>query len=58
MNLASVAVLVVVLGLAALAVRRAWKKGAPCECGGSPKACKGGCCCAAGNGDQGTGNRD
>ena len=45
MNLASVAVLVVVLGLAALAVRRAWKKGAPCECGGSSKACKGGCCC-------------
>lgn len=45
MNLASVAVLVVVLALAALAVRRAWKKGAPCECGGSHKACKGGCCC-------------
>ena len=55
MNLASVAVLVVVLALAALAVRRAWKKGAPCECGGSHKACHGGegcCCCGEGKGDS------
>ena len=51
MNLASVAVLVAVLALAALAVRRAWKKGAPCECGGSHKTCHGGegcCCCGEG----------
>lgn len=47
MNLGSAAVLALVLALAALAVWRAWKKGAPCECGGSPKTCKGGegCCC-------------
>ena len=43
MNAGSVAVLALVLALAALAVWRAWKKGAPCECGGSRKLC-GGCC--------------
>lgn len=47
MNAGSVAVLAVVLGLAALAVRRVLKKGAPCECGGSQKLCGGGCCCCS-----------
>lgn len=45
MNAGSVAVLAVVLGLAALAVRRVLKKGAPCECGGSRKLCGESCCC-------------
>ena len=44
MNAGSVAVLALVLALAALAVWRAWKKGAPCECGGNRKICGGGCC--------------
>ena len=50
MNLASVAVLAVVLVLAVLAVRRNIKKGAPCECGGSQKTCsgKGGKNCSCG----------
>ncbi len=39
MNAGSVAVLALVLVLAALAVRRVWRKGAPCECGGDRKAC-------------------
>lgn len=42
MNAASVIVLAVVLALAALAVRRVLRKGAPCECGDSPA--KAGCC--------------
>ena len=44
MNAGSVAVLALVLALAALAVWRAWKKGAPCACGGSRKLCGGGGC--------------
>ena len=45
MNAASAAVLGVVLALAALAAWRCLKKGAPCECGGTRKACTGGCGC-------------
>ncbi len=47
MNLASVIVLVIVVALAAMAMRRCLKKGAPCECGGSRKVCsrKSGCSC-------------
>ncbi len=47
MNAGSALILGLVLALAALAVWRAWRKGAPCECGGSRKACGGGdaCCC-------------
>ena len=49
MNAASVVILVLVLGLAAFAVWRCFKKGAPCECGGSHKTCcKGGDCCCCG----------
>ena len=44
MNYESIIVLSVVLILAALAAWRVAKKGAPCECGGSRKACGGGCC--------------
>ena len=44
MNTASVIVLVVVVALAALAVWRCLKKGAPCECGGTRKSCGCGCC--------------
>jgi hypothetical protein len=43
MNLASAAVLLAVLTLAALAVWRNIKKGAPCECGGGRKSCCCGC---------------
>lgn len=43
MNAGSAAVLALVLALAALAIWRAWKKGAPCACGGCQKPC-GGCC--------------
>lgn len=51
MNASSYVVLAVVGIFFALAVWRVAKKGAPCECGGSRKACssKGGCsrcsCC-------------
>ena len=45
MNAASAVVLGIVLALAALAVWRNMKKGAPCECGGYRKSCVGGCCC-------------
>jgi len=47
MNLASVIVLVIVVALAATAMWRCLKKGAPCECGGSHKNCsrKSGCSC-------------
>ena len=45
MNVSSIIVAVVVLALAALAVWRCIKKGAPCECGGSAKSCCGGCRC-------------
>ena len=47
MNYESIIVVSVVLTLAALAAWRVVKKGAPCECGGSRKACssKGGCSC-------------
>lgn len=47
MNAGSALILGLVLALAALAVWRAWRKGAPCECGGNRKACGGGdaCCC-------------
>ena len=38
MNFASIAVVAIVVGFAALAVWRNLKKGAPCECGG---ACNG-----------------
>lgn len=48
MNYESIIVLSVVLILAALAVWRVAKKGAPCECGGSRKACGGCCCCCDG----------
>ena len=44
MNAGSVGVLSVVLVLVALAVWRAWRKGAPCECGENKKLCGGGCC--------------
>ena len=50
MNAASIVILALVLGAAALAVWRCFKKGAPCECGGSHKdCCKGGkdCCCCS-----------
>lgn len=43
MNAGSAAVLALVLAFAALAIWRAWKKGAPCACGGCQKPC-GGCC--------------
>ena len=43
MNAASIIVIAVVLGFAALAVARALRKGAPCSCGcggdGKPCAC-------------------
>ena len=45
MNVATAVTLAVVLALAALAVWRNVRKGAPCECGGSRKACGGGFCC-------------
>ncbi len=45
MNAASALILGLVLALAALAVWRAWRKGAPCECGGNRKACGDSCCC-------------
>ena len=45
MSVSSIVVLTLVLLLAVLAVWRNIKKGAPCECGGSRKACGGGCCC-------------
>ncbi len=47
MNTASIVVLVVILALCGLALWRVHKKGAPCECGGSCKSCRGGgsCCC-------------
>ena len=47
MNAASIAVLAAIGILFTLAVRRLLKKGTPCECGGSRKACsrKGGCSC-------------
>ena len=47
MNLVSAIVLLTVLALAVLAVWRNVRKGAPCECGGSCKSCRGGgsCCC-------------
>jgi len=48
MNTASVIVLVVVVALAALAVWRCLKKGAPCECGGTRKSCGCGCGCCGG----------
>ena len=44
MNLASAAILVSLVALAALAVWRVLRKGAPCECGGSCKPCRAGCC--------------
>ena len=43
MNAGSAAVLALVLALSALAIWRAWTKGAPCACGGGQKPC-GGCC--------------
>lgn len=53
MNYESIIVVSVVLILAALAAWRVAKKGAPCECGGSHKACshKGGrsCCDCCGD---------
>ena len=48
MNTASVIVLVAVVALAALAVWRVMKKGAPCECGGTRKSCGCGCGCCGG----------
>ena len=47
MNAASALVLAVMLALAVLAMRRVLRKGAPCECGGSRKACGGKCGCCA-----------
>ena len=44
MNISSIAVLAIVISLAALAVWRCLKKGAPCECGGARKSCGCGCC--------------
>ena len=45
MNASSLVVLAVIGILFALALWRVAKKGAPCECGGSRKACGGKCCC-------------
>ena len=45
MNAGSAVILGLVLALAALAIWRAWRKGAPCECGGNQKVCAGKCCC-------------
>ena len=45
MNAPSVMVLAFVLALAAFAVWRTHKKGAPCECGGNRKCCGGRCHC-------------
>ena len=45
MNAGSAVILGLVLALAALAIWRAWRKGAPCECGGNQKVCAGTCCC-------------
>ncbi|MBO4448448.1 MAG: FeoB-associated Cys-rich membrane protein [Kiritimatiellae bacterium] len=45
MNFASIAVVAIVVGFAALAVWRNLKKGAPCECGGACKSCRGCSCC-------------
>lgn len=45
MSVSSIAVIVVVLAAAALAVWRNLKKGAPCECGGASRGCKGSCGC-------------
>ena len=39
MNAGSAAVLALVLALSALAIWRAWTKGAPCACGGCQKPC-------------------
>ena len=44
MNTASIVVIVAVVALAAFAVWRNLKKGAPCECGRSGKSCGCGCC--------------
>ena len=53
MNAASAVVLSAVLALAALAVLRCLKKGAPCECGGQCRAC--GCGCRRCAGARGAG---
>ncbi len=39
MNAATVAVLVGLFALVGLALARAWRKGAPCECGCDSKKC-------------------
>ena len=44
MNAASWLVLAAVGALFILAVRRVFKKGAPCECGGNKKLCGSSCC--------------
>lgn len=43
MNCASIAVLLILLALCALAIRRARRKGTPCLCGGDRRTCGGGC---------------
>ena len=45
MNVPSVIAAAVVVALAALAVWRNMRKGAPCECGRSSKGCPCGCHC-------------
>ena len=44
MNAASWLVLAAVGALFILAVRRVFKKGAPCECGGNKELCGSSCC--------------
>ncbi|MBQ5530515.1 MAG: FeoB-associated Cys-rich membrane protein [Kiritimatiellae bacterium] len=56
MNVPSLIVVVAVVALAALAARRVFKKGAPCECGGTRGGCCPGCHCrksAASSGARG-----
>lgn len=45
MNASSIAVVVGIVALAALAVWRNVRKGAPCECGCPKKSCGSGCHC-------------
>ena len=45
MSAGSIAVVVLLFVLVGLALWRNFKKGAPCSCGGSRKACGCACCC-------------
>ena len=50
MNASSAAVFAAVVALALLAAWRTFRKGAPCECGGSRRICAGKCrSCAGGD---------